>query len=341
MKNSPHVFSLFLLITAAIHLLVTPPLWGAETSLPPSSSNPPPAGSSPASGDPPSPQGVNATRSGLPNESISLQPTLLPAMIEGATGSVDESSYGLWFAYGLESMGKGSSIGALVSYADLPSFDQNVFTIGMGSNFSGLTEGLELYAEVYFQFGETTKAVDQSAWDFQMGGEYLLPNNENNIFFGLDFHYIGGDDSAGDPANQSFLSYENTLPLLIIEDQTFGVDLDTNYWTIKGGVGAAFTVGSGSLRNNLSLSLPLGWSQLQGEDAAPAPGTAAENPFDVFDQLGGATLPSFSGSSQTPDSRSIGAGGDQTPVTESPNQGTPSNHEGAPSPACEVEGSGK
>ncbi len=213
---------------------------------------------------------------------LSVGTFLLPAVIEGAgpTATTDEAAYGLWFTYGLEISGnKQSKVGLLFVYDNLPGPDVNVFTIGGGADIHNLMEGLEFYAELYFQFGKlgpgtAGSTISARGWAFQLGAQYNLPKNENDIWFGLNFTYISGDDT-GSPGTSTptanrdgnFLSYENVNDLLIVEDQYFGVDIDTNYWAIKGGVGGSLKVGSAAT-NNLHLSVGLGYARL----AENAPG---------------------------------------------------------------------
>lgn len=304
------------------------------------------SGNSTPTGPTHAPDNLQPTGSSLiySKDALSFPLILVPAVVEGGGTTIDEANYLGWFQYSLESLGEGSQIGALIALQDLPARDMDIFTFGLGGDIQGLVEGLELSPETYFQFGERTAAVDQRAWAQQLGGKYVLPNNENHIGFGLNFRYVSGDDGAGGSDNRSFLSYENVEPLLTLENQTLGLDVDPNYWAIQGNVGAALSVGSGG--NNLILPLNLDYHQLidgaspAGPSQAPniqqsggqSPATPAENPFETFDQLGGVAPPSFSGTPQTPESRSIG--GDQAPSTESPSPAASPNHDAAPSATC-------
>ncbi|GEM_PF-3326599 len=207
-------------------------------------------------------------------DAISLGLYLLPAIIEGGAQTEDEAAYGVWFFYALESVGKGSRVGALVNWSTtggapvgglsggLTDHNNNIFTIGLGGDIQGLVEGLELYLEIYFQFGRTDDAHTARGWAMQLGGQYNLPNNENNIWFGLNFKYVSGDTDVTDERSSGFVSYENVNDTIVLEDQYFGLDLDTNYWTIQGSVGAAFTAGSGALKNNVEVSLLFGFFKL-------------------------------------------------------------------------------
>ncbi len=198
------------------------------------------------------PAGVHAAYS---KDSFSAGLVLLPAIIEGGAQSADEAAYALWAMYALDSIGKGSRIGAIVALDQFAGGNTAVYTIGLGGDLQGLLEGLEIYAEIYFQFGDALRGtagdIDSRAWAMQVGAEYRLLSN---VWFALNFKYLTGDDDVTDDRNATFLSYENVNDTLILEDQYFGLDLDTNYWTIQAAVGAAFTIGSGSLQNNLEVS---------------------------------------------------------------------------------------
>jgi hypothetical protein len=202
------------------------------------------------------PAGVHGVYS---KDAFSLGVFLLPAIIEGGAATNDESAYGVWFMYALDSLGKGSRIGAIFAIDALAGDEATVFTIGAGIDWHGLTEGLELYAEIYFQFGEVAEDVDAEGWALSLGGEFRFPNNENNIWLGLNLTWVAGSDDADEVG---FLSYENVNDLKIVEDQWFGFDLDTNYFSLKIMAGLAFTVGSGAMKNNLELSLILGINAL-------------------------------------------------------------------------------
>ena len=93
------------------------------------------------------------------------------------------------------------------------------------------------------------------------GAEYRLPDNERNIWFGLGFHWVSGDDDPADDRVGNFLSYESVNDLLVLEDPVAGLDLDTNYFSLKLKGGVSFTIGSGA-KNNLELSLLVGINRL-------------------------------------------------------------------------------
>lgn len=77
---------------------------------------------------------------------------------------------------------------------------------------------------------------------------------------------------AGELLRDDFLSYENSNDLRVLEDQTFGLDIDSNYFSVKLMGGAALTVGSGQLPNNLELSLRIGLDRLIEEISGPGSG---------------------------------------------------------------------
>ena len=214
-----------------------------------------------------SPTGMHAVYA---KETLSAGLFLLPAVIEGGSAKADESAYGLWFMTHVPSLGSGSRLGALICVAggnEGTGSDSSLFTLGVGGDLRGWVPGLELYGEFYRQFGNVGSIAGETlhagGWALQAGGEYHLPDGGINPWFGLNLTFFSGDSdqSAGDTRVDAFLSYENVNDLMILEDQFFGMDIDTNYWAVKPQAGCALTVGSGALKNNLALSLSMGFAK--------------------------------------------------------------------------------
>ena len=190
---------------------------------------------------------------------------LLPAAIEGGAIHGDEALYAIDGWYKLDD--KGSRIGMILAHSTLPGVvggnsHVQLNTFGIGADVKSLAEGLEVYAEVYFQFGQagenavgdTIRANGRAA---QAGVEYHL-KSENDIWFGINFTWMSGDDdtSASDNKASRFVGYENIHDLMILEDQYFGFDWDSNMSVVKLMGGASFSVGGG--KNNLEVSAILG-----------------------------------------------------------------------------------
>jgi hypothetical protein len=209
--------------------------------------------------------GAWATRGAAPNElepvgvvlsyvkdAWTLELVMLPVVNEGGNPSFDESLYAVDFWYNLESaVGKGSRIGLIAAVSGLDGAAAGVdnhstamVTVGAGVNlvFQG---GVELYGEIYKQAGKVGRDAGgddakAAGYAFQAGLDYHLQGNENNIWVGINLTVVSGD-SNDDPTDRdadAFMSYENVNDLLILENQYFGVDLDTNYTAvkIKGGI---------------------------------------------------------------------------------------------------------
>lgn len=206
-------------------------------------------------------------------DALQIDLVLLPVIAEAGNVSQDEAMYAIDLWYNLDSIGKGSRLGmilALNSFGTGPggaTFDDEtkVITIGLGGTLK-FANGLELYGEAYFQTGKAGQQVGGSGEEAvsargragQIGIEYRLPDNGNNIWLGAKITYLSGDnDSAagGDERVDTFMSYENVRDTLIMEDQYYGFDLDSNYTAFKVMGGVSFSVGSG--KNNLELSFIL------------------------------------------------------------------------------------
>ena len=191
---------------------------------------------------------------------------LLPAINEGGPASNDEAAYAVTFYYDLDSVGKGSRIGAILSVNTLADLapaasggsESQIITIGGGASLKGLggMEGLEVFGEFYIQSGDIGPTGDAGGTAFSLGGHYDL-QGEGSPWVGLEFTILSGDDDLADTDVDSFLSYENVNDFLIIESNMFGLNINTNYTAIKIMGGISFTAGGGD-KNNISVSGGLG-----------------------------------------------------------------------------------
>jgi hypothetical protein len=221
-------------------------------------------------------------------EQLSLDVVLLPATIEGGPASADEALYAVDAFYTFDD--KGSRFAAILAVVDLGGSgpvlsgrDGAVFTLGAGAVLKGLTPGLELYAEVYFQFGSagvlqgaTDQDLDAGGLAFQVGGQFTL---DTGLFFGANITLISGDDDFTDGDVDSFLSYENVNDLFILEDMYFGIDWDSNYFAIKFSGGIPLQI---KTKDDLVISAILGITKTN-EDVAFGPDNedALGTEFDV------------------------------------------------------------
>lgn len=197
---------------------------------------------------------------------LSVDVVLLPMVVEGGEPQQDEALYAVDFFYNLDD--KGSRVGAILAlstFGDIPPLvsgsDTSVFTLGGGATLRNLVPNLELYGEIYFQFGNAGTvggdSLDAGGFAFQLGAQYQL-EGEMAPWLGVNLTWISGDGdtSPTDDEVGNFLSYENVNDLLILEDMYFGYDWDANYFAIKLSGGLALSVGGG--KNNLELSAILG-----------------------------------------------------------------------------------
>jgi len=207
-------------------------------------------------------------------DALRVDAVILPAIIEGGFNNADEGLYALDFMYGLDSVGKGSRIGAIIALhqfaAPAGPGGEMMFTIGGGGDFWLMDRALELYAEAYGQFGTVSKppagaSVKAGGLAFQLGADYHLPNNQNNIHGGINYTYYSGDkDTTANNKMDRFAAYQNIHDLMILEDMYTGFDWDSNYWAFKVDGGFALSLGSG--KNNLELSAIVGLARTQATD---------------------------------------------------------------------------
>jgi hypothetical protein len=223
-------------------------------------------------------------------DALKVDAVILPAIVEGGYNSSDEALYALDLMYSLDSVGKGSHIGAIIAlhqfnstaFSGGPGGDM-MFTIGGGGDFWLMDKALEVYVEAYGQFGTVSKpsaavggpTVKAGGLAFQFGADYHLPNNGNNLWGGINYTYYSGDNQTtpGNKMNR-FAAYQNIHDLMILEDMYTGFNWDSNYWAFKLDGGFALSLGSG--KNNLELSAIFGFARTQSTIAfTPAGGLAA------------------------------------------------------------------
>lgn len=228
------------------------------------------------------PVGVVAT---YVREAMTLHLVALPAIMEGGNPSEDEALYALDLWYNLDQVGKGSRVGVIGAISTMgaqtamPSQlnDGSLYTVGVGVDLKNTgVEGLELYGEVYKQFGKAGQRqvgadeedLDAKGLAFQIGAEYHF-SGELPLWVGINYTYVSGDgddDPTDDEVNR-FLSYENVNDLLIVEDMYFGLDVDRNYTALKISAGGALSVGTA--KNNLEISAILGLCKTQEKVTGP------------------------------------------------------------------------
>jgi hypothetical protein len=187
---------------------------------------------------------------------------VLPAVIEAGTASDDDALYAVDFWYALDD--RGSRVGVIVVLSAFqmsgPVIDDGInentamWTVGGGFDLKGLIAGVELFGEVYFQFGDAgqfdvagpaTEDLEAGGLAFQAGFEWRhTVGNPMPIWAGASVVHFSGDDDAagsGDTDVDRFAAYEGMNELMILESMDYGFDVDSNYTAFKIWAGTAFT----------------------------------------------------------------------------------------------------
>jgi len=136
--------------------------------------------------------------------------------------------------------------------------NSRIITIGGGFNWKA-TRCLEVYMEAYGQIGEfyedfkrplpgddyywlssQNKTIEQQAFAGYGGIRYTyIPSSKEKgyagwrPFFDISYWWISGDKNPHDTKNQDFIAYEDIDSTLVMEEDRYGLDLDTNYWALK------------------------------------------------------------------------------------------------------------
>jgi hypothetical protein len=162
----------------------------------------------------------------------------MPAVIEGGNAQNDEAAYVLAGTYELQQLGRGSRVGAIVALSSL-TFGTAAFSDMVTVGFEGvlrqwpITE-LEIFTAVYGQAGQVGSlpgagnSVEASGWAFELGVRYNGADEETPWWVEAKYTYLSGDGHLTDDNIEAFLSYENVDDLLILHDDFFGLDWDTN-----------------------------------------------------------------------------------------------------------------
>jgi hypothetical protein len=110
----------------------------------------------------------------------------------------------------------------------------NIQTIGVGANYPGLgVPDLNGYLEYYSQTGDfavTRTVVAHSASAYRAGVKYDIQHTLKP-YVDLSYWFLSGGGTA--KTNKKFVSLENVKSTMILEDEVFGLDLDSDYTAIK------------------------------------------------------------------------------------------------------------
>ncbi len=140
----------------------------------------------------------------------------------------------------------------LASFQHDPS--SRFWTLGLGSSVMA-SKSLQLFAEGYGQIGTYIrnfnpippgtdpvqlctdpkyfgKDIYQQAFGGRGGFKYTS-KSAWKWHFGLEWWWLSGDRDRTDRKQQCFISYEDVDDLIILEENNYGYDLDTNYSAVK------------------------------------------------------------------------------------------------------------
>ncbi len=182
----------------------------------------------------------------------------------------DEWFYGLMAKYNIPD--SPSAVQFLVSCTSNDNDGNQVWTFGPGVDY--WWDNLEIYGEFYYQLGEygeyqaltpfdatpfpgpfhTSGDIDQEAWAFYLGSRYNF-DAACSPWVDVQYAYLSGDQGEhndDDDENNDFVSYEDNDTLMILEDNLYGLDVDSNYWKIQLNTGLVM-----SLQNDKDLTFSL------------------------------------------------------------------------------------
>jgi len=160
---------------------------------------------------------------------------------DGSAGTGDENLFGA-LLNGLLSPNVSFDLAiALVTGGDRG----RVATVGLGIDaYLSQTRWLELFGEVYGQFGRLAPGVGKAAWALAAGSRA----HGSSGWLELAFAFRSGDADPEDGSDGGFQSYESVAQFAIVESAMYGLDVDTNVWSVRG---------AGALRPRARLELRL------------------------------------------------------------------------------------
>jgi hypothetical protein len=199
---------------------------------------------------------------------------------------------GLTLTYKLA--GEDNVVKALLTQMSNSFTEMSIMTLGIGADYFGAmpNKALEIYGEFYTQSGTASNQgftvakpfvagvdnedVDQSASAFRVGAQYNFAQ-DLKPYVGLSYWTIsGGDDSqtynkngvAKYTENNHFISYENANSTMILEDNLYGLNFNSNYTAIKveAGITTSLKIDKSGEESPLHLKLLMGTFSL---DEAP------------------------------------------------------------------------
>jgi hypothetical protein len=158
--------------------------------------------------------------------------------LEGGVDHADERFYGLnadlLVPIVLE---RPSLVNLLAAGIENDKTGSRIWTAGLGLDVVlPAPDGLSLFLEAYWQSGRYAepagRRIRQSAWAGRLGARLPLGAIPLKPVLEASFWLLTGD--RGDPAdhvNRDFVSYENIDDALVVEDDLYGLDIDSNYFS--------------------------------------------------------------------------------------------------------------
>ncbi|MBI2921336.1 MAG: hypothetical protein HYY18_09665 [Planctomycetes bacterium] len=178
---------------------------------------------------------------------------------EGGTAHDDQWLYGGRLDMNLLDKDKPSTLTLLATVFSNDGNNHRVYTYGggLGLRLKALTFHLEGYWQ-HGEYGEFTQVTDddtegQRAWSGIVGVYYRPEVDAKEAKFLVPFFSVSGRAYSGDRGentiadstgtqpdkrrNRDFLSMEGNNELMILEDDVLGLDVDSNYWSVRVGGG--------------------------------------------------------------------------------------------------------
>lgn len=165
------------------------------------------------------------------------------------------------------------SVFLLLTLNDGAAKGARVWTAGGGVDYH-VKEYLELFGETYVNFGALRNDGSASPSKISKRGAYGGEGGARLTFgkawIETAYAYRTGDEDPGDGDDNAFQSYENEDRFLIVQDDEFGLDLDTNIQSLAVGAGVdGIALGKEGARR-LNLRGDLGIFELDQDLVTPA-----------------------------------------------------------------------
>jgi len=160
----------------------------------------------------------------------------------------DEAMFGAVLDYVFETQSWNGTLGVLVvDLQNTPS--SSLWTYGGGGHLETASRDFRIYGEAYGQFGKYQNNlsgfgdITQSRSFGAFGGlrYHIGGQGEMRPWFDVSYWEISGDDRGNDDENGNFVSLEGNNSTIVVEDNYYGLDIDTNYRAIKGKTGMNLT----------------------------------------------------------------------------------------------------